>query len=96
MGEQTKVRFSANDYDASPEPGHGGGVRRVDGLFDRALSLSGQHLLRAPGRPDFRGRQKLSFSAWVKPAGFDRYNEIFCKEHGEQRALSLAGPDRGL
>ena len=44
-------------------------------------------MLRVPGRPDFRGRQKLSFSAWVKPAGFDRYNEIFRKEDGEQRVL---------
>jgi hypothetical protein len=78
---------SGNGHEASPEPGHGAGLGRVDGLFDRALSLSGQHLLRVPGRPDFRGRQKLSFSAWVKPAGFDRYNEIFRKEDGEQRVL---------
>ena len=78
---------SGNGNDASPEPGQGAGLRRVDGLFDRALSLSGQHFLRVPGRPDFRGRQKLSFSAWAKPAGFDRYNEIFRKEDGEQRVL---------
>ena len=78
---------SGNGHDASPEPGSGKGLGRVDGLFDRALNLSGQHMLRVPGRPDFSGRQKLSFSGWVKPAGFDRYNEIFRKEDGEQRVL---------
>jgi len=78
---------SGNGHDASPEPGSGKGLDRVEGLFDRALILSGQHMVRVPGRPDFRGRQKLSLSAWVKPAGFDPYNEIFRKEDGEQRVL---------
>jgi len=78
---------SGNGHDASPEPGQGADLSRVDGLFDRALSLSGQHLLRVPGRPDFRGRQKLSFSAWVKPVSLDQFREIFRKEDGEQRVL---------
>jgi hypothetical protein len=78
---------SGNGYEASPEPGRGEDLHRVEGLFGRALSLSGQHLLRVPGRPDFRGRQKLSLSAWVRAAGFERYNEIFRKEDGEQRVL---------
>ena len=78
---------SGNGLDASPEPGSGKALGRAEGLFDRALILSGQHMLRVPERPDFRGRQKLSFSAWVKPAGFDPYNEIFRKEDGEQRVL---------
>ena len=30
---------------------------------------------------------ELSFSAWVKPVGFDRYNEIFRKEDGDRRVL---------
>ena len=42
---------SGNGHDALPEPGQGAGLRRVDGLFDRALSLSGQHFLRVPGGP---------------------------------------------
>jgi len=78
---------SGNGCDASPEPGRGQGLQRVEGLFDRALSLSGQHLLRVPQRPDFAGRQKLSFSAWVKPANLDQFKEIFRKEDGEQRVL---------
>ncbi|MCX6927837.1 MAG: LamG domain-containing protein, partial [Verrucomicrobia bacterium] len=72
---------------ASQEAGQGTGCYHVEGLFGRALSFSGQHLLRVPGRPDFQGQSKLSFSAWARPASFDHYNEIFRKEDGEQRVL---------
>jgi len=81
------IDASGNGHEASLEPGRREGLHRVEGLFGSALSLSGRHLLRVPARPDFRGRQQLSFSAWVKPASFERYNEIFRKEDGEQRVL---------
>jgi hypothetical protein len=78
---------SGSGNNASQEGGGGSGCYHVEGLFGRALSFSGQHLLRVPGRPDFRGQSKLSLTAWVRPTGFDRYNEIFRKEDGEQRVL---------
>ena len=78
---------SGNANNASQEGGRGSGCYHVEGLFGRALSFSGQHLLRVPGRPDFRGHSKLSLAAWVRPAGFDHYNEIFRKEDGDQRVL---------
>ena len=78
---------SGNANHASQEGGGGSGCYHVEGLFGRALCFSGQHLLRVPARPDFRGYSKLSLTAWVRLAAFDRYNEIFRKEDGEQRVL---------
>ena len=63
------------------------GLERVAGVFDGGLSLSGRHLLRCGRQPAFDAVEKLSFSAWVQPAAFERYNEIFRKEDGERRVL---------
>ena len=78
---------SGNGHEASLDLGRGEGLHRVEGLFGSALSLSGRHLIRVSGPLYFGGRQKLSFSAWVKPSAFERYSEIFRKEDGEQRVL---------
>jgi hypothetical protein len=63
------------------------GVQSVPGIFDGALSFRGQHLLQCGSQPVFEMRSNLSFSVWVQPAGFERYNEIFRKEDGDQRVL---------
>lgn len=62
---------------------------RTDGLHGRAMRFSGQHLLAvAPaGKPDFGAITRIGFSAWVRVARFDRYNEIFRKEDGDRRVL---------
>jgi hypothetical protein len=78
---------SGKGNDASPEVGRGAGLSRVEGVFGNALSFSGQHMLRIPGKPDFSGVTRLSLSAWVMPTAFERYNEIFRKEDGENRVL---------
>jgi hypothetical protein len=77
---------SGNGNEASPEAGRGV-LRRVEGVFGSALSLSGHHMLRAPGKPDFAGVTRISLSAWTLPTAFERYNEIFRKEDGDNRVL---------
>lgn len=63
------------------------GLQRVDGIFGNAMGFSGRHMLRVPGKPTFEKLQKVSLSAWVRPTGFERYNEIFRKEDGSERVL---------
>lgn len=65
----------------------GAATRRVLGLFGNALHFSGGHSLRIPGKPELQRAKKISFSAWVLPAEFQRYNEIFRKEDGDRRVL---------
>ena len=76
--------------------GHGGdatvqtapaGFERVPGVFDGGLKFTGHHLLRCGEQPAFGKLAKLSFSAWVQPMPFEKYNEIFRKEDGEHRVL---------
>ena len=48
--------------------GRGGlGVSRNDGVFGKCLSLSGDHSIEIPGKPDLDGLRDLSLSAWVLP-----------------------------
>ena len=63
------------------------GLKRVQGLFGKAMSFSGRHMLRAPEKPKFGDMAKLSLSAWVMPTGFEKYNEIFRKEDSTNRVL---------
>ncbi|MBM3888402.1 MAG: LamG domain-containing protein, partial [Verrucomicrobia bacterium] len=77
---------SGNGCDATPERG-AAGFERVAGVFDGGLNFTGRHLLRCGEKPAFGAMAKISFSAWVQPAGFDRYNEIFRKEDGNNRVL---------
>lgn len=63
------------------------GFERVAGVFDGGLNFTGPHLLRCGEKPAFGAMPKMSFSAWVQPAGFDHYNEIFRKEDGNNRVL---------
>ncbi|MCX6909672.1 MAG: LamG domain-containing protein, partial [Verrucomicrobia bacterium] len=77
---------SGNGCDTTEERG-AAGFERVAGVFDGGLNFTGRHLLRCGEKPVFGTLAKISFSAWVQPAGFDHYNEIFRKEDGEKRAL---------
>jgi len=79
------VDSSGNGNDASPETGTP--PARVEGLFGGAISLSGSHKLLVPGKPDFGKIEKISLSAWTRPVAFERYNEIFRKEDGDNRIL---------
>jgi len=65
----------------------GGAIKRVAGLFGKAVSLSGAHQLNVPGKPDFSALRHISLSAWVMPTRFERHNEIFRKEDGHNRVL---------
>jgi hypothetical protein len=73
---------SGNGCDAG-----GAGFDRVPGVFGTAVQLAGQHRLHAPGKPALGTMPKIAISAWVMPTAFERYNEIFRKEDGDQRVL---------
>jgi len=77
---------SGNGCEAAPE-GQGAGLGRVPGVFGMAMGFSGRHGLRVPGKPAFGELAQFAVSAWVQPVAFERYNEIFRKEDGEQRVL---------
>lgn len=80
------VDASGQGHDALLEGEVGRRFARIEGVHGRAVALSGSHLIRTAG-PDFGRFERLTFSAWVRPAAFDRYNEIFRKEDGESRVL---------
>lgn len=77
---------SGNGCEAAVE-GSAAGVARVPGVFGMAVSFGGRHLLRVPGKPAFGEMRQVAVSAWVQPVAFERYNEIFRKEDGDQRVL---------
>jgi hypothetical protein len=62
---------------------------RTRGVFGNALRLRGQHALAM--RDFLPGRElgAITFSAWVRPAYFDRYNEIFRQECNERLLFSF-------
>lgn len=78
---------SGNNAHVTVEAGAAGAVERAPGVFGGALRLAGTHRLRVGPRLDFAGVERLTLSAWVRPTGFDRYNEIFRKEDGDRRVL---------
>ncbi len=78
---------SPNGYDALPEAAPPGALRRVEGVFGGALSLSGQHLLRTRKKLDLARLARITFSAWVVPVEMGKYSEIFRKEDGDHRVL---------
>lgn len=89
-GEQSAVLDrSGNEYHAAPTDRFPGGLSRTPGVFARAMRFSGQHMLavQRAGKPDFSKIEQISFSAWVQVDKFDRYNEIFRKEDGNDRVL---------
>jgi len=56
----------------------------AEGVHGNGLLLSGKHQIQAK-MPAITGEWKaVSFSAWVKPEDFDRYNEIFRQECPER------------
>jgi hypothetical protein len=57
------------------------------GLLEGAVHFQGQHRLAVPAHQDFAHLEQVTFSVWVRPGGFDRYNEIFRKEDGDNRLL---------
>ena len=58
---------SGNGHHASPERKQAPGLRRSEGVSGGAVEFSGPHMLRVPGKPEFAGLRKVSFSAWVMP-----------------------------
>jgi len=57
------------------------------GVHGSAMSFAGWHQLGAAGRAGLDKLRRVSFSAWVMPTSFARYNEIFRKEDGDHRVL---------
>ena len=78
---------SQNEYHATLTDRHAGSLERLQGVFGRALHLSGQHALEIPNRLDLSEIRELTLCAWVRPTGFTAYNEIFRKEDGDRRVL---------
>jgi len=63
-------------------------VERVEGVFGKALKLTGGNPVSVPAGVMGTVHKELSFVAWVAPqATPDRYNEILRKEDGENRFL---------
>lgn len=62
-------------------------VGSIEGVFDSAIELDGPHRLELAGPLDCSNWSGLLITAWVRPARFDRYNEILRKEDGEHRLL---------
>jgi len=62
-------------------------LRPSSGLLQGAVEFKGQHRLAVANHQDFADLKRVTFSAWVRPTGFDRYNEIFRKEDGTNRLL---------
>ena len=62
-------------------------LRASSGLLDGAVEFKGSHRLAVPNHSDFADLKHITFSAWVRPTGFDLYNEIFRKEDGANRLL---------
>jgi len=60
---------------------------RVDGVFGKAIRLSGQHQIAVPKEVVPVGLNELTFSAWVVPQTLSGHREIFRKEDGNQRLL---------
>ena len=78
---------SGNRHVASAERRQSPGFERTAGLYGGALSFSARHALIVPEMPALANTSKLSFSVWVMPSEWTRYNEIFRKEDGDRRVL---------
>ena len=62
-------------------------VSRTFGVFGGALAFNGPHDVDCGAKPVWSTLPAISFSAWVQPAAFDIYNEIFRKEDDDRRVL---------
>jgi len=78
---------SGNGFNASTEGQRPAGLQRTPGVFGTAMTFAGRHHLHASAKLLPATLEKLSFSAWVQPTAFERYNEIFRKEDGDSRVL---------
>ncbi len=64
-------------------------INLAEGVHGNGLLLSGKHQIPVK-MPAITGELKaVSFSAWVKPDSFDRYNEIFRQECPERMLFSF-------
>ncbi|MHB8899098.1 MAG: LamG-like jellyroll fold domain-containing protein [Thermoguttaceae bacterium] len=77
---------SGRGHDAAPQQS-AGTVEPFAGLLQGAVRLQGQHRLAAAPHDDFATLRHVTFSVWIRPERFDRYNEIFRKDDGENRLL---------
>lgn len=62
-------------------------LRPAPGLLQGAVHFQGKHRLAVSSHQAFSQLKQVSFSVWVRPERFDRYNEIFRKEDGGDRLL---------
>ncbi len=62
-------------------------LKATPGLLEGAVHFEGQHQLAVEAHEDFATLPQVTFSAWVRPEGFDQYNEIFRKDDGDNRLL---------
>ncbi|MDR2755931.1 MAG: hypothetical protein LBC20_09510 [Planctomycetaceae bacterium] len=53
---------------------------RVDGVYGKAVDLSGQYQIEIPADFIPSGLTELTLTVWIAPRKFDVYNEIFRKE----------------
>ena len=65
------------------------GAERTGGVHGAGIRLAGQHRIEAAIGPTLKGIEKLTLSAWVKPAAFDRYNEILRQECPQRLLFSF-------
>lgn len=77
---------SGRGHDAAEEM-PAGALTASHGLLAGAVSFKGRHRLAVASHADFAGLKQVAFSVWVRPEGFDHYNEIFRKEDGDRRLL---------
>ncbi len=63
----------------------GPAVSQTNGVAGSAIWLSGNHHVPVPVVT--KTLRRITIGAWVKPTGFQPYNEVFRKEDGDQRVL---------
>jgi hypothetical protein len=68
-------------------PSAGSGVKAVPGLIGGAAAFEGGHFVTITTPDVFTALEEFACTVWVRPVRFDRYNEIFRKEDGDNRLL---------
>ncbi|MDO4586386.1 MAG: LamG-like jellyroll fold domain-containing protein [Planctomycetia bacterium] len=69
-------------------------IPRVEGLFGKALDLSGNFLLPIDSKIVPNNIEQITLAAWVRPRQLSGFREIIRKEDGDQRFL-LSFQDNG-
>ncbi|MFW6169407.1 MAG: LamG-like jellyroll fold domain-containing protein [Planctomycetota bacterium] len=85
--DQADGKILPNAIDATFHATARSKMRRTAGVFGRAAYFSDNAVVSLPGTMIPENLRRISFSVWVKPDRFDRYNELFRQEVGEKRIL---------